>query len=154
MNRSKISALSEQGSRFEEVVSSRESMLDLGEEFGRTLCAGNLVVLKGELGAGKTTFTQGIGRSLGINDVSSPTFVISRIHSSIPPLVHVDAYRLLATSTGRLEFDDLDLDTNRDEAIIVIEWGSELASRLDDHYYLVEIDFVGDESRRVVIEKR
>lgn len=144
--------------RIEATTSSREEMFALGEKFGRTLRAGDLVVLKGELGAGKTTFTQGIGLSLGISDVSSPTFVISRIHHTQSPkakeLVHVDAYRLLANATGRLEFDDLDLDTNRDEAIIVIEWGSELATRLDDHYHLVEIEFEGDEARKVVIEKR
>ena len=140
--------------RNERIVSSREEMIALGEEFGRTLRSGDLIVLKGELGAGKTTFTQGIGKALGIDDVSSPTFVISRVHKSEPPLVHVDAYRLLANTTGRLEFDDLDLDTNRDEAIIVIEWGSELASRLDEHYFLVEIEFEGDDARKVVIEKR
>ncbi|MGA1706184.1 MAG: tRNA (adenosine(37)-N6)-threonylcarbamoyltransferase complex ATPase subunit type 1 TsaE, partial [Candidatus Nanopelagicaceae bacterium] len=79
----------------EEVVNSREEMLALGEKFGRTLVAGDLVVLKGELGAGKTTFTQGIGHALGLDDVTSPTFVISRVHRSTPPLVHVDAYRLV-----------------------------------------------------------
>lgn len=144
--------------RIERTTSSREEMLSLGTEFGRTLQAGDLVVLKGELGAGKTTFTQGIGQALGIDEVTSPTFVISRIHNTQSPqakvLVHVDAYRLLATTTGGLEFDDLDLDTNRDEAIIVIEWGSDLVSRLDQHFYLVEIDFQGDDARKVVIEKR
>jgi tRNA threonylcarbamoyladenosine biosynthesis protein TsaE len=129
-------------------------MLALGEEFGRTLAAGDLVVLKGELGAGKTTFTQGIGRALGIKDVSSPTFVISRIHKSRPPLVHVDAYRLLANKTGALEFDDLDLDTNREESIIVIEWGSDLVARLAESYFLVEIELVEDQdARKVVISK-
>ena len=140
----------------ERVTTSREEMLALGEDFGKSLKASDLVVLKGELGAGKTTFTQGIGRALGLDDVSSPTFVISRVHKSNPPLVHVDAYRLLGNARSTLEFDDLDLDTAREESIVVIEWGSDLAARLDDHYFLVEIDFVegADDSRRVVISKR
>lgn len=135
-------------------------MIALGEEFGRTLKAGELVVLKGELGAGKTTFTQGIGRALGLDDVSSPTFVISRTHRSNPPLVHVDAYRLIGNEKASLEFDDLDLDTAREEAIVVVEWGSELALRLDEHFYFVEISFMDGsdtsdaDARRVVIEKR
>jgi tRNA threonylcarbamoyladenosine biosynthesis protein TsaE len=134
-------------------------MVALGEEFGRSLKAGELVVLKGELGAGKTTFTQGIGRSLGINDVSSPTFVISRTHKSKPTLVHVDAYRLIGNEKAALEFDDLDIDTAREETIVVVEWGSELALRLDEKYYFVEISFVEDlganeDMRKVVIEKR
>ena len=135
-------------------------MIALGEEFGRTLKAGELVVLKGELGAGKTTFTQGIGRALGLDDVSSPTFVISRTHRSNPPLVHVDAYRLIGNEKASLEFDDLDLDTAREDAIVVVEWGSELALRLDEHFYFVEISFMDGsdtpdaDARRVVIEKR
>lgn len=135
-------------------------MIAFGEEFGRTLKAGELVVLKGELGAGKTTFTQGIGRALGLDDVSSPTFVISRTHRSNPPLVHVDAYRLIGNEKASLEFDDLDLDTAREDAIVVVEWGSELALRLDEHFYFVEISFMDGsdtsdaDARRVVIEKR
>ncbi len=143
--------------RKEKIAATREEMLALGEEFGRSLKAGDLVVLKGELGAGKTTFTQGIGRALGLDDLSSPTFVISRIHKSNPPLVHVDAYRLLDTKKGVLEFDDLDLDTNREDAIIVIEWGSDLVARLAESYHLVEIDFSptdGDDARKVLISKR
>ena len=146
--------------RIERIVNSREEMISLGEEFGRTLTAGDLVVLKGELGAGKTTFTQGIGRALDLDDVSSPTFVISRTHRSHPPLVHVDAYRLIGNEKASLEFDDLDLDTARDEAIVVVEWGSELALRLDEHFYFVDISFPDDsgggnlDARKVVIEKR
>ena len=141
--------------RIERVVTTREEMIALGQEFGRSLKAGDLIVLKGELGAGKTTFAQGIGQALGVDDVSSPTFVISRIHKSKPPLVHVDAYRLVASSTGKFEFDDLDLDSHRDQSITVIEWGSELAMRLDEHFYFVEIDFLdSSDSRNVVIEKR
>ncbi len=136
-------------------------MISFGEEFARSLKAGDLVVLKGELGAGKTTFTQGIGLALGIDDVSSPTFVISRTHKSNPKLVHVDAYRLLGNHQKSLEFDDLDLDTQRDESIVVLEWGSELVVRLDEHYYFIEISFLQEEvpryaldARKVVIDKR
>jgi tRNA threonylcarbamoyladenosine biosynthesis protein TsaE len=139
----------------ERIARSRDEMLALGEEFGRTLGGGDLVVLKGELGAGKTTFTQGIGAALGLSDVTSPTFVISRVHRSTPPLVHVDAYRLVGSATGVFEFDDLDLDTTREESITVIEWGSDLAMRLDEHFYFVEIEFSDDaDSRKVVISKR
>lgn len=142
--------------RIERTLPSREEMVKLGSEFGSHLMAGDLVILRGDLGAGKTTFTQGIGLALGIEDVSSPTFVISRKHRSNPPLIHVDAYRLLGGAKAKLEFDDLDLDTEREDAIVVVEWGSDLAARLGEHFYLVEIDFVeGDEdSRKVVIEKR
>lgn len=142
--------------RIERNLSSRDEMVALGREFGSQLRAGDLVILKGELGAGKTTFTQGIGLALGIEDVSSPTFVISRRHRSNPPLVHVDAYRLLGNTSASLEFDDLDLDTEREDAIIVIEWGSDLATRLDERFYLVEISFVDrdEDSRKVVIEQQ
>ena len=142
--------------RIERTLLSREAMVELGREFGSQLTAGDLVVLKGDLGAGKTTFAQGVGLALGIDDVSSPTFVISRKHRSNPPLVHVDAYRLLGGRDAILEFDQLDLDSDREDAIVVIEWGSDLAMRLDEHFYLVQIDFVeGDEdARKVVIEKQ
>ena len=91
---------------------------------------GDLVVLSGELGAGKTTFTQGIGAGLGVRgDITSPTFVIARVHPSTaggPPLVHVDAYRL----GGIEELDDLDLDTSLDDAVTVVEWGEGIAEGL------------------------
>lgn len=102
----------------------------LGQRLARLLRAGDLLVLSGDLGAGKTTFTQGIGAGLGVRgDITSPTFVISRIHPSLaggPALVHVDAYRL--PSTG--EFDDLDLDAYLDEAVTVVEWGNGIAEGL------------------------
>jgi tRNA threonylcarbamoyladenosine biosynthesis protein TsaE len=113
-----------------------ESMRALGERVGRSLAAGDLVVLTGELGAGKTTFTQGLGTGLRVRgDVTSPTFVIARVHPSLvggPDLVHVDAYRL----GGLDELDDLDLDASLEDAVTVVEWGAGLAeglaeSRLD-----------------------
>jgi tRNA threonylcarbamoyladenosine biosynthesis protein TsaE len=102
----------------------------LGERLAGLLRAGDLLLLSGDLGAGKTTFTQGIGAGLGVRgDITSPTFVISRVHPSLvggPALVHVDAYRL--PSTG--EFDDLDLDAYLDEAVTVVEWGNGMAEGL------------------------
>ncbi len=108
------------------------TMRELGERVGTSLVAGDLVVLTGELGAGKTTFTQGLGAGLGVRgSVTSPTFVIARVHPSLadgPDLVHVDAYRL----GGLAELDDLDLDTSLDTAVTVVEWGAGLAEGLAD----------------------
>ncbi|GAB2886582.1 tRNA (adenosine(37)-N6)-threonylcarbamoyltransferase complex ATPase subunit type 1 TsaE [Nocardioides pacificus] len=106
------------------------TMQALGERIGRLLRAGDLLVLSGGLGAGKTTFTQGLGAGLGVRGgVTSPTFVIARVHPSLaegPDLVHVDAYRL----GGIAELDDLDLDTSLDDAVTVVEWGEGLAEVL------------------------
>lgn len=111
-------------------LATTEQTHDLGVRLGRLLRAGDLIVLAGELGAGKTTLTQGIGEGLGVRGpVTSPTFVIARIHPSLvggPELVHVDAYRL----GGFDELDDLDLDTSLDEAVTVVEWGHGLAEGL------------------------
>ena len=107
-----------------------EEMRALGERLGRALHAGDLVVLAGELGAGKTTLTQGLGIGLVVRGaVTSPTFVIARVHPSLvggPDLVHVDAYRL----GGISELDDLDLDASLDDAVTVVEWGTGLAEGL------------------------
>src|SRR5690554_4329786 len=102
----------------------------LGRALAGLLRAGDLVVLTGDLGAGKTTLTQGIGTGLQVRgQVASPTFVIARVHPSLvggPALVHVDAYRL-----GSLEdVDALDLDTSLDESVTVVEWGSGLVESL------------------------
>ncbi len=107
-----------------------ESTQDVGRRLGAVLAKGDLVILTGDLGAGKTTFTQGLGEGLGVRGpVTSPTFVIARVHPSLsegPALVHVDAYRL----GDALELDDLDLDTDLDLAVTVVEWGSGLAESL------------------------
>jgi tRNA threonylcarbamoyladenosine biosynthesis protein TsaE len=107
-----------------------EDMRDLGRRVARLLRAGDLVVLTGDLGAGKTTFTQGVGEGLGVRGpVTSPTFVIARVHPSVvggPPLVHVDAYRL----GGLDEVDDLDLDATLADSVTVVEWGEGLVEEL------------------------
>jgi tRNA threonylcarbamoyladenosine biosynthesis protein TsaE len=128
--------------------------------FGRTLAqvlrAGDLVVLSGPLGAGKTALAQGIGAGLGVRgDVTSPTFVIARVHRPDPsrggrvPLVHVDAYRLGAVPDPRAEVDDLDLDASVDESVTVVEWGEGLVEHMVDAYLEVRIDRRDDESRTV-----
>jgi tRNA threonylcarbamoyladenosine biosynthesis protein TsaE len=114
--------------RFE--VADPDAMRVLGERVARVLAAGDLVLVSGELGAGKTTFAQGVGAGLGVRGpVTSPTFVITRVHPSLrggPPLVHVDAYRL-----GRWEeLEDLDLEATLDQAVTIVEWGEGLAERL------------------------
>lgn len=104
----------------------------LGRSVGDLVAAGDLVVLSGDLGAGKTTFTQGLAEGVGVRGpITSPTFVIARVHPSLvggPALVHVDAYRL----GDSLELDDLDLDTDLDTAVTVVEWGTGLAEALND----------------------
>ncbi len=111
-------------------VATAEQMRTLGRRLAGLLRAGDLVVLSGSLGAGKTTLTQGIGAGLGVRGpVTSPTFVIARQHPSLrggPGLVHADAYRL----GSRAEVDDLDLDTDLAAAITVVEWGEGLVEDL------------------------
>ncbi|WP_020578635.1 bifunctional acetyltransferase/tRNA (adenosine(37)-N6)-threonylcarbamoyltransferase complex ATPase subunit type 1 TsaE [Actinopolymorpha alba] len=111
-------------------VPTATDMRAVGERLAGVVRPGDLVLLAGELGAGKTTLTQGLGAGLAVRgEVTSPTFVISRVHPSTvsgPPLVHVDAYRL----GGVAELDDLDLDMSLDEAVTVVEWGEGLAEGL------------------------
>lgn len=118
-----------------------------GARLGAGLLAGDLLILTGGLGAGKTTLTQGIARGLGVRGpVTSPTFVIARTHPSLvggPPLVHVDAYRL----GGSAELDDIDLDTDLDEAVTVVEWGSGIAESLSAHR--LELQLSGEADRTV-----
>ncbi|MET9018699.1 tRNA (adenosine(37)-N6)-threonylcarbamoyltransferase complex ATPase subunit type 1 TsaE [Actinopolymorpha sp. NPDC004070] len=124
-----------------------EDTQEVGRRLARILRAGDLVLLTGELGAGKTTLTQGIGDGLGVRgQVTSPTFVIARAHPSTvggPPLVHVDAYRL----GGVAELDDLDLDTSVTDAVTVVEWGEGLAEGLaEDRLEVVVSRSVGEET--------
>jgi tRNA threonylcarbamoyladenosine biosynthesis protein TsaE len=135
------------------VVETPEQMRALGERLAGLLKAGDLVVLTGELGAGKTTLVQGIGAGLGVRaPVVSPTFVIARVHrDGRLPLVHVDAYRLGSDA----EVDDLDLDADLDEAVTVVEWGEGLAERLSPdrlEIRLARSSGEADETRRVAID--
>jgi tRNA threonylcarbamoyladenosine biosynthesis protein TsaE len=121
-------------------------------EFGRRLAAilraGDLVLLTGPLGAGKTALTQGIGQGLGVRgDVTSPTFVIARVHPGAVPLVHADAYRLGDRPHPLAEIDDLDLDASAEDAVTVVEWGEGLAERLNEAYLQVRIDRLDDDTR-------
>jgi len=125
-------------------------MRQLGAKLAAHLKPGDLVVLRGNLGAGKTALTQGIGEFLGIKDVTSPTFVIARSHKGKIPLIHVDAYRLLDSGTNNFEIDHLDLDTSRAGAITVIEWGESVAARLNEDYLLIDISFGKGEDERNV----
>ncbi|KGA16456.1 hypothetical protein GM51_12530 [freshwater metagenome] len=123
-------------------------MHKLGAQIGEQLKPGDLLLLSGPLGAGKTALTQGIGRALGIDNITSPTFVISRIHPGKIPLVHVDAYRLQGDSTAI--FDDLDLESYLPTSITVVEWGEGLANRLADDYLEIQIEFGANDGQRLV----
>jgi tRNA threonylcarbamoyladenosine biosynthesis protein TsaE len=131
-------------------VATPEAMNALGREIGGLCQAGDLILLNGPLGAGKTVFVQGIGAALGIQDVTSPTFVISRIHKAPLPLIHVDVYRLLEAGRASMYLDDLDLDSPREGAVTVIEWGGEESARLSDDRLEITIDR-SDDVRKVSI---
>jgi tRNA threonylcarbamoyladenosine biosynthesis protein TsaE len=125
-------------------------MHELGKRIGSQCLAGDLILLNGPLGAGKTVLVQGIGEALGISDVTSPTFVISRIHKAPLSLIHVDAYRLLEGGNAALYLDDLDLDSSRESAVTVIEWGGQESARLSEERLEIVIDRT-DEVREVTI---
>ena len=125
-------------------------MRDFGISLAKQLRAGDVIVLKGDLGAGKTALASGIGIGLGIEGVSSPTFIISRVHKAKVPLIHIDAYRLLLSGAKGFEFDDLDIATSKDHAITVIEWGEGLVNRLSDEYLVIDIAFGAGENERLL----
>jgi tRNA threonylcarbamoyladenosine biosynthesis protein TsaE len=120
---------------------------DYGRRLATRLRAGDLVVLDGPLGAGKTVLAQGIGAGLGVpGPVTSPTFVIARVHrGGRLPLVHVDAYRL----AGVPDVDDLDLDASLDESVTVVEWGAGRVEQLADSHLRVAIERCDDDRRLV-----
>ena len=127
------------------------AMRDLGRELAGRLRAGDLVILTGPLGAGKTTLVQGIGEGLGVRGpVTSPTFVIARVHPVLagpgPSLVHADAYRLGSVS----EVDDLDLDADAASAVTVVEWGQGLAEDLAEDRLEISIQPDPDSDVRTV----
>jgi tRNA threonylcarbamoyladenosine biosynthesis protein TsaE len=116
-----------------------DAMREVGRRLGQALRAGDLVVVSGPLGAGKTTLTQGIATGMGVVDpVTSPTFVIARVHASSggPDLVHVDAYRLSSLA----EVDDLDLDVSMEQSVTVVEWGEDKVESLSSQRIEVRIE--------------
>ncbi len=126
------------------VLSTVEDTRALGRRLAAVLRAGDLVVLTGPLGAGKTALAQGIGAGLGVTgQVTSPTFVIARVHRGPLPLVHADAYRIGAVA----EIDDLDLDASLEDSVTLVEWGEGLVERLAEAYLEVRIERRDDESR-------
>lgn len=136
----------------------RLATVDDTRAFGAALAgilrAGDLVVLDGPLGAGKTALAQGIGAGLDVTGaVTSPTFVIARVHRPARPgglsLVHVDAYRLGGVADPRGEVDALDLDASMDDSVTLVEWGEGVVEQLVDAYLRVRIDRHDDETRTV-----
>ena len=119
-------------------VATAQQMFDLGISLSAHLKAGDLILINGPLGAGKTVLTQGIGQGLGIDDITSPTFVISRTHKALLPMIHVDAYRLIDTENPNLYLDDLDLDT--ENSVTVVEWGGAESARLNEDRLEISID--------------
>ena len=131
------------------ITCNERETFDLGVRIGEQLFGGEIVLLNGPLGAGKTVLAKGIGRGLGVTGViTSPTFVIAREHPPAPGgrgvgLVHVDAYRL----GGSAELDDLDLDTDLSTAVVVVEWGEGVAEGLSADHLLVRLSRRADDSR-------
>jgi tRNA threonylcarbamoyladenosine biosynthesis protein TsaE len=118
-------------------------MYQLGLSIAAHLRAGDLVLVNGPLGAGKTVLAQGVGAGLGITGITSPTFVISRVHKAAIPFIHVDAYRLVDSENPNLYLDDLDLDIAN--SITVIEWGGAESARLSEDRLEVTIDRSNEE---------
>ncbi len=130
----------------------------MGASLGRSLRAGDVVVLSGPLGAGKTVLAKGIAQAMDVEGpVISPTFVLARVHrarrAGAPAMVHVDLYRLLdQTSVDLLaELDSLDLDTDLDDAVVVVEWGEGLAERLSDSHLDIRLERAADTETRTAI---
>ncbi|KGI67108.1 tRNA (adenosine(37)-N6)-threonylcarbamoyltransferase complex ATPase subunit type 1 TsaE [Mycolicibacterium rufum] len=135
-----------------------EDTVAFGAELGRQLRAGDVVVLSGPLGAGKTVLAKGIAQGMDVEGpVISPTFVLARVHRArrpgAPTMVHVDLYRLLdQTSVDLLaELDSLDLDTDLDDAVVVVEWGEGVAERLSDSHLDIRLERAADTDVRTAI---
>ena len=124
-------------------------MHQLGVKLSAHLRAGDLVLVNGPLGAGKTVLAQGVGEGLGVTGITSPTFVISRVHNAAVPFIHVDAYRLIDSENPNLYLDDLDLDIAN--SITFIEWGGAESARLSEDRLEISIDR-SEEIRKVEIK--
>ncbi|WP_442874637.1 tRNA (adenosine(37)-N6)-threonylcarbamoyltransferase complex ATPase subunit type 1 TsaE [Amycolatopsis sp. NBC_00345] len=135
------------------LLATPDDTMAFGRALGASLRAGDLVLLAGPLGAGKTTLTRGIADGLGVGGrISSPTFVLARVHPAGPlgvPLIHVDAYRLGGDLS---QLDDLDLDTDLERSAVVVEWGEGTADRLSADYLVVRLDRRDDDVRWVELE--
>ena len=124
-------------------IATREAMHQLGLQLSAHLRAGDLLLVNGPLGAGKTVLAQGVGAGLGVTGVTSPTFVISRVHKAAIPFIHVDAYRLVDSENPNLYLDDLDLDIAN--SITFIEWGGAESARLSEDRLEITIDRSNEE---------
>ena len=129
-------------------VPTAEDMHQLGVNLSAHLRAGDLVLVNGPLGAGKTVLAQGVGAGLGVTGITSPTFVISRVHKAAVPFIHVDAYRLVDSENPNLYLDELDLDIAG--SITLIEWGGAESARLSEDRLEITIDR-SDDARKVEI---
>jgi tRNA threonylcarbamoyladenosine biosynthesis protein TsaE len=124
-------------------IATPDEMHQLGVQLAAHLHAGDLVLVNGPLGAGKTVLAQGVGAGLGVTGITSPTFVISRVHKAAVPFIHVDAYRLVDSDNPNLYLDDLDLDIAN--SITLIEWGGAESARLSEDRLEITIDRSNDE---------
>jgi tRNA threonylcarbamoyladenosine biosynthesis protein TsaE len=124
-------------------IATPEAMHQLGLKISKQLRAGDLVLVNGPLGAGKTVLAQGVGAGLGVAGITSPTFVISRVHKAEIPFIHVDAYRLVDSENPNLYLDDLDIDISN--SITLIEWGGSESARLSEDRLEISIDRSSDE---------
>ncbi|GAA3267286.1 tRNA (adenosine(37)-N6)-threonylcarbamoyltransferase complex ATPase subunit type 1 TsaE [Dactylosporangium vinaceum] len=143
------------------VLATVDETRDFGRALARVLREGDLIVLTGPLGAGKTAMAQGIGAGLGVRgDVTSPTFVIARVHQPDPdrggslPMVHVDAYRLGNVADPIGEVDALDLDATLEDSVTLVEWGEGLVEQLSDEHLEVRLERRDDDSRVVSLTPR
>ena len=124
-------------------IATPKAMHQLGIQLSAHLRAGDLLLVNGPLGAGKTVLAQGVGAGLGVTGITSPTFVISRVHKAVIPFIHVDAYRLVDSENPNLYLDDLDLDIAN--SITLIEWGGAESARLSEDRLEITIDRSSDE---------
>ena len=129
-------------------IDSVAQMHQLGAKIGTKLRSGDVVVLTGQLGSGKTTLTQGIATAFGVISITSPTFVISRIHKGEPNFIHIDAYRLIGNNLNA--FADLDFESYLKNSVFVIEWGSDFVSTLTEQFLEIVIKQGESEDSRVV----
>ena len=135
-----------------------EDTIAFGASLGRELRAGDVVVLSGPLGAGKTVLAKGIAQAMDVEGpVISPTFVLARVHrprvEGAPAMVHVDLYRLLDQASVDLlaELDSLDLDTDLDDAVVVVEWGEGIAERLSESHLYIRLERSADSDARTAM---